>query len=48
MILADGLAEDKTDDESGRPALIRPAKITYRRIPYEFETTLKKIRDRCG
>ncbi len=45
----DGLAEETTggdpeaEAEAERPALVRPPKVTYRRLPYDFETTIKKI-----
>jgi predicted phosphodiesterase len=43
VVLEDGLAEDNAHDESERPTLVRAPKITYRRLPYDFETTIKKI-----
>jgi hypothetical protein len=43
VILEDGLAEDNAEDETERPTLVRAPKITYRRLPYDFETTIKKI-----
>jgi predicted phosphodiesterase len=46
VILEDGLAEDRAIDEPDRPVPIDSAKITYRRVPYDFERTIKKIRER--
>jgi hypothetical protein len=43
VILEDGLAEDNANDDTERPSLVRAPKITYRRLPYDFETTIKKI-----
>ncbi len=43
VILEDGLAEDTAPDDTERPSLVRAPKITYRRLPYDFETTIKKI-----
>jgi predicted phosphodiesterase len=45
VILEDGLAHDEVNDESSRPPFIGEAKIAYRRLPYDFETTIKKIRE---
>ena len=47
VILDDGVAQDNVNDESGQFVRVGAAKITYRRLPYDFETTIKKIRDRC-
>jgi diadenosine tetraphosphatase ApaH/serine/threonine PP2A family protein phosphatase len=47
LILEDGLAGGSSEDEKpDRPRFIRTPKITYRRLTYDFETTIKKIRDR--
>ena len=43
VILEDGLAEDSTQEDTERPTLVRAPKINYRRLPYDFETTIKKI-----
>jgi len=45
VILEDGLAEEATNGsaEGERSSLVRPPKVTYRRLPYDFETTIKKI-----
>ena len=46
VILDDGPNEDVDDstDEDGMP--VRSPGITYRRVPYDFETTIRKINDR--
>ena len=45
VILDDGPNEDVVDstDEDGMP--VRSPGITYRRVPYDFETTIRKIND---
>jgi predicted phosphodiesterase len=45
VILDDGPNEDVVDstDEDGLP--VRSPGITYRRVPYDFETTIRKIND---
>jgi diadenosine tetraphosphatase ApaH/serine/threonine PP2A family protein phosphatase len=40
---ADGI--DDGTDEDGMP--VSSPRITYRRVPYDFETTIRKINDRC-
>jgi diadenosine tetraphosphatase ApaH/serine/threonine PP2A family protein phosphatase len=47
LILEDGVAEDRGENEkTDRRPLIRTPKITYRRLAFDFETTIHKIRDR--
>jgi predicted phosphodiesterase len=49
VVLEDGLSEGSNngaasaDVEKRPPQLVRPPKVTYRRLPYDFETTIKKI-----
>ena len=45
VILEDGLGEESSNGEGERsPAPVpRSAKITYRRLPYDFEKTIQKI-----
>jgi diadenosine tetraphosphatase ApaH/serine/threonine PP2A family protein phosphatase len=47
VVLEDGLAEDcRENQKPDRPPFLRTPKITYRRLPYDFETTIQKIRNR--
>jgi diadenosine tetraphosphatase ApaH/serine/threonine PP2A family protein phosphatase len=47
LILEDGLAEESSEDEKpDRPTFLPTPKIIYRRLPYDFETTINKIRNR--
>jgi diadenosine tetraphosphatase ApaH/serine/threonine PP2A family protein phosphatase len=43
VVLEDGLADDSANGEAGAPAPPRSPKIVYRRLPYDFETTIQKI-----
>jgi diadenosine tetraphosphatase ApaH/serine/threonine PP2A family protein phosphatase len=53
VILDDGLPDDGGSDDDGVPddggskpaanGSSRPARITYRRVPYDFEKTIQKI-----
>ena len=44
VILDDGLADDADPARSPRPTTpVQAPKITYRRLPYDFETTIQKI-----
>lgn len=47
VILDDGLAPDAESPTEGEtpPTPVGPVKLTYRRLPYDFETTIKKIYD---
>jgi predicted phosphodiesterase len=45
VILEDGLGDESANGEAepGPPAIPRSPKITYRRLPYDFEKTIQKI-----
>ena len=43
VVLEDGLADDSPNGDTDRPALVRSPKIVYRRLTYDFETTIQKI-----
>jgi hypothetical protein len=48
VILDDGVppgAADASTEETGKLPLVGPVRLTYRRVPYDFETTIKKIYD---
>jgi diadenosine tetraphosphatase ApaH/serine/threonine PP2A family protein phosphatase len=44
VILDDGLANDHSHAESGRLSGDGAASVTYRRLPYDIESTIRKIR----
>jgi diadenosine tetraphosphatase ApaH/serine/threonine PP2A family protein phosphatase len=47
LILEDGLAQHSSEHKKpGPPTFLRAPKVTYRRLPYDFETTIQKIRNR--
>jgi predicted phosphodiesterase len=43
VVLEDGLADDSPNGEQVVPPLVRSPKIIYRRLTYDFETTIQKI-----
>ena len=43
VVLEDGLADDSPNGDTDRSALIRTPKLVYRRLTYDFETTIQKI-----
>ena len=43
VVLEDGLPDEPTNGSAERPASPRSPKIIYRRLPYDFETTIQKI-----
>jgi predicted phosphodiesterase len=43
VVLEDGLADDSPNGDTDRPALVRSPKLVYRRLSYDFETTIQKI-----
>jgi diadenosine tetraphosphatase ApaH/serine/threonine PP2A family protein phosphatase len=45
VILDDGSGGDTDDGAVDRPAPARAAKVTFRRVRYDIEATIRKIRD---
>jgi diadenosine tetraphosphatase ApaH/serine/threonine PP2A family protein phosphatase len=43
VVLEDGLPEGTPNGETDGPSVTRGAKIVYRRLSYDFETTIQKI-----
>jgi predicted phosphodiesterase len=43
VVLEDGLADGPANGDADRPSALRSPKIVYRRLTYDFETTIQKI-----
>jgi predicted phosphodiesterase len=44
VVLEDGMPDDSTvNGDTDQPALVRSPKLVYRRLTYDFETTIQKI-----